>query len=319
MGKNNKKLTTDEFIERSSQIHKNKFDYSKSVYNVSMKKLIIICPIHGEFLQTPSNHYHYGCIKCGIEKNSNSCRSNKEVFIKKAKRIHGEKYNYDNIIYKNASTKIEIVCKLHGSFFQLPCGHLNGYGCAKCAPLERNQNKPKSTEKFIEDAKKIHKKFYNYSLVDYKGAHIKIEIICPKHGSFHQKPLGHLNGKGCSKCVYHISKPETEFLNYLKIPDIKENRQKFISPYKIDGYKNNKIFEFLGDYFHGNPNKYNSVNYNQICHKTFGELYENTIQKFNKLNDLGYSIYYIWESDWNLWNKGKINTFPIKKYNKNKI
>ena len=316
MGKNNKKLTNDEFVSRAKRIHGEKYDYSKSIYINGYTKVEIICNKHGSFYQTPGNHFHYGCLECGNDRSANACKSNTGDFIKKAKDMHGNRYDYSKVNYLNAYTKVEIICKIHGPFFQLPCGHhLFGYGCPKCAVIGREQNIPKSTEKFIDDAKRVHKNKYDYSKVNYIDAHTKVEIICPKHGSFYQKPCGHLWGKGCSKCVHHISKPEIKFLDHLKISD----RQKFISPYKVDGIKNNKIFEFLGDYFHGNPRKHGPTHYNQICHKTFGELYEELSEKFNKLNGLGYSIYYMWESDWNFWNKNKANIFPIKKYNGYKI
>ena len=127
-----------------------------------------------------------------------------------------------------------------------------------------------------------------------------------------------MRSHGCPRCSHYISKRECIFLDYLNIPNTKENRQKYIKPYKVDGFNKNKIYEFLGDYYHGNPEKYKSNEYNQTCHKTFGELYEKTTEKFSKLNELGYSIYYVWENDWNSWHKNKRHSFPLKKYNKHK-
>jgi len=314
-----KKITTEDFVLRSNKIHGNKYDYSKVNYINNYTKIIIICSVHGEFHQTPGNHLNYGCKKCGEERSRNSCRSNKNEFIEKARKIHGDKYDYSNVSYINSSNKITIICPIHGEFEQYTGGHLYGYGCKKCAVIGRKQNEPKTLEKFIEDSRKIHGDKYDYSNVSYVDSNTKVEIICSKHGKFWQKPAGHLNGKGCLECVGHISKPEIKFLDYLKIPNIKKNRQKYIKPFKIDGIKGNKIFEFLGDYYHGNPKTKNPNDYNTICHKTFKELYENTMGKFNRLNDMGYSIYYMWENDWNLWNKNKILTFPIKKYDGSKI
>jgi len=315
MGKNNKKLTTEEFISRAVKIHGKKYDYSKVKYVNGYTKVEIICPKHGNFFQTPGNHSNYGCLKCGNDRSIVACRSDKETFIEKSKYIHGKKYNYDTVDYINAHTKVKIGCPIHGIFNQSPVCHLNGCGCSRCGIDKKSQCKPKSTEKFVNDAIKIHKNVYDYSKVNYVDAHTKIEIICKKHGSFFQKACGHLIGKGCPKCVHHISKPEVKFLDYLKIL----NRQKFIQPYKVDGIRGNKVFEFLGDYFHGNPKKHDSDHYNQICHKSFGELYKELNEKFSKLNELGYSIYYMWESDWNSWNKDKTDVFPIKKYSENKI
>jgi len=169
---------------------------------------------------------------------------------------------------------------------------------------------------FVKKAKQIHKNKYDYSNSIYKSVHSKIEILCPNHGTFWQVVYDHLAGHGCPKCVSHISKKEIEFLNHLKIPDTKENRQKHIKPYKVDGYspETNTIYEFLGDYYHGNPEIYKAENYNQICHKTFGELYKETFDKFKKFKELGYKVKYIWEFDWKKWNKDKSTDLPIKSF-----
>ena len=142
----------------------------------------------------------------------------------------------------------------------------------------------------------------------------KIKIICPKHGSFWQTPNNHLRGTQCPTCKKQSSRPEIEFLNYLKIPKTKENRQKKILNFKVDGIKNNKIYEFLGDYYHGNPNRYNPNHYNKRCKKTFGELYHNTIKKFKRLKKQGYTIKYIWEYDWKKFKMGKDKTPNIIEY-----
>ena len=78
----------------------------------------------------------------------------------------------------------------------------------------------------------------------------------------------------------------------------------------MDGidYSTNTIYEFLGDFYHGNPEKFNPDNYNKICHKTFKELYENTFNKLNKLKELGYNVKYIWENDWYKFKKEKTPT-----------
>ena len=128
-------------------------------------------------------------------------------------------------------------------------------------------------------------------------------------------PKCHLKGHGCPICSFNISKPEIEFLNKLNVSE--NNRQKYINPYKVDGIKDNKIFEFLGDFYHGNPNnkRFSSNAINKKCHTTYGELYNNTIKKLETLNNMGYKVYYIWENDWNQWNKNKKLSFPLKKFN----
>ena len=230
-----------------------------------------------------------------------------ENFIKKAQKMYKNKYDYHKSIYINAHIKIEIICPIHGSFFQLPSNHLSNHGCPKCV------GKSKTTDDIIIEFRKIHGNKYDYSLINYKDAHTKIYIICPKHGKFFQRPNHHLCGSGCPKCSNSISKAEIEFLDYLNIPNTKENRQLKIKKFNVDGYdpKTNTIYEFLGDYWHGNLHnkRFNPKSIHPIYKITFQKLYEKTIKKLNRLKSLGYNVKYIWENDWKKF-KNNINEIP---------
>ena len=233
-------------------------------------------------------------------------------FLTRSKKLHGSKYDYSKCEYKNIKTKIKIVCSIHGEFLQVPEKHLLGRGCKFCGIIFRANNLRKPLHKFIEEAKNIHDNKYDYSKVDYVGNHRKVEIICKKHGSFWVTPNLHLRGKeGCPKCIHRISKNEIEFLNHLKIPNTVKCRQVYISNKQVDGYDeaSSTIYEFLGDYYHGNPLIYDRKKYNPTCNKTYGKLYNLTLDKFRKLKKEGYNVKYIWESDWKKFRKG-IDTFP---------
>ena len=123
-----------------------------------------------------------------------SKKSNTKDFIDKAKKIHGNKYDYSKVEYINNHTKVCIICPEHGEFWQKPNDHLNGSGCPKCA------GKFLDRDFFIEKSKKIHNNKYDYSKVEYKDNKTAVCIICPEHGEFWQKPNGHLIGNGCPKC-----------------------------------------------------------------------------------------------------------------------
>lgn len=187
------KSSTKEFIEKAKKIHGNKYDYSKVDYKDNNTKVTIICPEHGEFEQKPGNHLMgKGCAQC-----CGNVKLTTETFIKRANKIHNNKYDYTKTIYVDSLTKVCIICPEHGEFFQNPFSHLNGFGCPKCSGLA----KPTLTE-FIEKAKEVHGDKYDYSKVIYKNAHTKVTIICPKHGEFKQSPRNHLNRKhGCPKCA----------------------------------------------------------------------------------------------------------------------
>jgi len=194
-----RKKTRDEFIEKSNQIHNNIYDYSKVDYNNSKEKVIIICPIHGEFKQTPSDHLKGGCRKCGRLIVANKLNSNTNNFIEKSNIKHNNIYDYSKVNYINNRTKVIIICKDHGDFLQRPNDHLTGYGCMNCC-----KNKKKSHSDFIEQARVIHGDAYDYSLItaeNFINTSIKVDIICRIHGPFKQTPQCHLRG-GCLNCAY---------------------------------------------------------------------------------------------------------------------
>jgi hypothetical protein len=234
-----------------------------------------------------------------------------EEFIHKSNSVHKNFYDYSNVLYtKNNKYKISIICPIHGTFFQTPNDHLGGHGCAKCKNVHVS-----SSEEFKNKANKKHNNIYNYSKVNYKNAKTPIIIICKKHGEFLQIPNYHLCGNGCKKCAYEknlnknysVSNKEIDFLNYYYIVE----RNKYIGGYYVDGFdtSTNTIYEFLGDYWHGNPETFFPHEINKSLGKTFGELYKHTFIRFNHLKDNGYIIKYIWENDWKKFRK-KINKKP---------
>lgn len=128
-----KKLTNNQFIEKAKKIHGEKYDYSKVEYINNRTKVCIICPIHGEFWQTPNKHLlGSGCQICGNELISIIKRSNKIDFINKANFVHNHKYDYSKVEYVNARTKVCIICPEHGEFWQTPDDHLHGKECPFC-------------------------------------------------------------------------------------------------------------------------------------------------------------------------------------------
>ena len=125
---------------------------------------------------------------------------NTEIFIKKAREVHGDKYDYSKVEYIDNSTKVCIICPEHGEFWQKPNYHLSGRGCTLCGQDSRKNKISLNTQKFIERSMEVHGDKYDYSKVNYVNNHTKVCIICPEHGEFWQKPMSHLNGHGCVKC-----------------------------------------------------------------------------------------------------------------------
>ena len=286
------KSNTVEFIDKSNKIHGHKYDYSLTDYKTNRLKVSIICPIHGTFYQCPDSHLKgSGCKSC-----NNLKIISKDQFVEKSNIIHNNKYNYSKLSIKDYNTKGIIICPKHGEFIQRINNHLKGRGCKKCYIDKRLM----TIEEFINRSNIIHKNLYDYSKVVYKKSNKKVIIICPFHGDFFQTPRSHLTGSKCNRCIKKISEMEKEFLNYMNIPDKQENRQVKILRKLVDGYdpETKTVYEYLGDYWHGNPERFNKDNLNKHVKKTFGELYNEIFKKFNILKSLGYNIKYIWETDW---------------------
>ena len=216
-------MSTEDFIKKAVGKHGDKYDYSKTEYINNKTKVCIICPEHGEFWQMPSEHLRgKGCKKCGI--NRSHAIMTTEEWVNKAKKVHGDKYDYSKVIYTSAKAKVCIICPEHGEFWQTPNDHLCGKGCKRCGFESASASRLKSTEQFVEDARKIHGREYDYSKVKYTGCFDKVCIICKEHGEFWQTPNDHLCGKGCPIC--RQSKMEILIENILKESNISFNRQK---------------------------------------------------------------------------------------------
>lgn len=123
-----------------------------------------------------------------------------EEFIQRARKVHGDKYDYSKVEYIDNRTKVCIICPEHSEFMQQGGSHLDGRGCPECAKFRTGQSRRMTKEQFIEKAIALHGDKYDYSKVDYQGSKNKVCIICPIHGEFWQQPNGHLSGHKCPKC-----------------------------------------------------------------------------------------------------------------------
>ena len=327
----NRKLNTIDFIYRSNIIHDNKYDYSKVNYIDAHSKIIIICKIHGEFEQTPNSHLQgSGCNNCGVILRSNKAKKSLEEFIEKARLVHGDKYDYSKVDYVSRHTNIIIICKIHGEFEQTPCNHLKSSGCLKCSRINSAKKRTFNKDDFIKKSRLVHGDKYDYSKVDYIYCDIPVIIECKIHGEFMKTPIAHYNSCiGCPKCSNNgFSKPSILWLDFLsKLYNIyiqhAHNDGEYVittTKYRSDGYckENNTIYEFHGDYWHGNPKKFNPDDINEITKKTFKDLYDETLIRENKIKELGYNLVVIWENDWKKINKCiKILQQKFRKYKTN--
>lgn len=217
-----------EFIATANNIHNNKYQYNKVIYINTHTKVIINCPTHGEFLKTPVKHISEksGCQQCAAYKRV----ADKTRFVDKqsvydaASKIHQHQYSYQDVIIQNGyittNDKIVVKCHIHGTFTQSINKHIyQKTGCKKCSVIHTAALATKSKEQFIVDGINIHGQYYDYSNSVYLGAHTKICIDCPVHGSFYITPANHtIHQQGCNICS--ASAPEIIIRQFLKEHDI---------------------------------------------------------------------------------------------------
>lgn len=208
-----KRSNKEEFILKAKIVHENKYCYDLVEYETANKKIKIQCNnCNNIFEQEPYSHLRgCGCKQCA-DINQSLILSE---FIEKAEKVHGEKYNYDLVEYKNSQTKIKILCNQCKNIFeQVAHYHLDGCGCKDCSLQNSYFSRTYTTDEFIEKAKKVHGDKYNYDSVDYLKSKIKVNIFCNKCKKiFSQMPMSHLKGVGCANCKE--SKGEIKISKYL--------------------------------------------------------------------------------------------------------
>jgi hypothetical protein len=206
-----------------------------------------------------------------------------EIFIQKAKKIHGDRYDYSLAQYLDSRIKLTIICKEHGEFQQNIYVHLKGNGCGKCGFISGNTKTTKKIDDVINNFKYIHGNTYNYSKVNYVNCKTPVIIGCNKHGDFKLKPSYHLNGIGCGKCKNKIVTTE-DFINKSKII----HKEKY--DYSLVNYINKSVkviiicneIDKTGNK-HGEFNQYPSYHLNgSICPKCCRGYKKTTINFINE-------------------------------------
>lgn len=209
----NAKDNNEKFLKKAYKKHKNFYSYPDLNYVDSHTNIIIECPIHGPFPQTPNSHLMgSGCKKCANEKLRNERRGTNEEFLEAAYKKHGNKFKYLDLNYIDSYTEISIICPIHGERKQTPTKHLNSCGCRDCGIERSRKAKLITKDDFTRRANSVHNNKYIYPFDDYINNSTDIKIICPIHDEFKQSPQNHLVGRGCPDCG-NIKKGESQRLS----------------------------------------------------------------------------------------------------------
>lgn len=203
-----KKLTQEEFVGRAKDIYGEKYNYAQSEYTGFLDKVKIICNGCGAITHPMVSNHLQGTSSCKICYDVTKRMDQKE-FVRRAVQIHGERYDYSQLIYQTSKKKIDIVCKSHGIFSQIASNHLKGSGCPKCNKEEMLMPKAE----FIKRAVEMHGNKFGYERILYKNSAAKIEIFCVACKRYFWQVAGsHLLGSGCARCSGLARKTTEEFV-----------------------------------------------------------------------------------------------------------
>ena len=248
--------TTEEFVQRCRDIFGDTYDYSRVVYRNTKSKVKLVCELHGEFSQTPSNIISgYGCPACASRRDPKD-PAVWESMLEECRRIHEGRYDYSKTHYTAADEKVSIQCPVHGEFRQLFHSHIAGRGCNVCAHEARTAVQRKSYEQFVQQSFEVHGDKYDYASSHYVNCKTKVSIVCPYpyHGTFQQSPHDHLDGHGCPCCVHQYSNTHKEVEQYLDALGMEytSNTRLIIPPYELDVYlpQHRLAIEVNGTWWH---------------------------------------------------------------------
>ncbi len=230
-----------------------------------------------------------------------------ETIIEKFREYWGDRFDYSLVIYEGTDNKVKIICEEHDIFELRPWQHKKGVGCYKCGRIEAAKkigiSNRSNTGEFVAKAKVLFGDLYDYSKTIYVHSHKKVTVICQVHGEFKIQASCHLERQGCPMCNIQCSVRETIWLNDIGLLNDRKHRGVNLNLGKktlVDGYdpETNTVYEFHGDFWHGNPKTFNKDDIHPMKKKTFGQLYGETLEKEKRIRDAGYHLVVMWESDY---------------------
>lgn len=217
------------FIEKAKAKHGDRYDYSQVDYKNGRTPVTVICPYHGSFQVCPEYHLRksgtLGCPTCSKLAQNQKQTLSTERAIERFKAVHGDAYDYTQVVYASIHMSVTIVCKTHGPFEQTPNNHRKGMGCPQCGRQRTAESQLKTTEQFVAKAKEVHGNKYDYSKTVYENSKKAVTITCPEHGDFNQVPYVHLAKKGCRACSISASKVEARIAEWCEAHQIVYKRE----------------------------------------------------------------------------------------------
>lgn len=280
-----------EFETKSILRHGHRYDYSKVQITNNRTKVEIICQKHGPFSQAPDHHIRgRGCPSCARESRVWSKPLTSEEFFTQATEIHKGFYDYSSSVFTSASSKVNILCAIHGEFSTLARKHLREKrGCPSCGKVKTRYAQSVMYQDFFDRAVERHGLAYSYAETSLKFLSDDIDVVCPTHGPFTIIASDHIHGRGCPKCRPQGSSPENELADYIHSLgfDIVRNTRKVIPPLELDVVLPNEriAFEFNGIFWHS---------------EQAGKAFQYHQNKTMLAKRSGYRLFHVYESDWDI-------------------
>lgn len=200
-GKQGPQVATEDFLQKSISVHGQKYDYSKVEYSGGKNNVTIGCPTHGWFEQIAASHTQgQGCPSCGVESRARLASKGTLGFIAEAVLVHGDRYDYSRVVYKNGKQAVTIGCPVHGWFSQPPATHVTKRcGCPGCSSSVGER----AIEKCLSDLGIEYKKQFKPAGCVYKGQlsydfwvkNNGHEFLIEFDGVQHFRPVGHFGGE----------------------------------------------------------------------------------------------------------------------------
>lgn len=275
----------EEFIKLSKDKYGDYFKYDNAEY-INDEYVRLECPKHGTIIMNIHTHLNgkTGCNECTFDRR----RKSQDDAVKRLKEVHGDKYDYSEVDFKNIRTKMKIICPQHGPFYQTYKKHSKGIGCPECGKRVRVVG----TDLFKEHMYEKYGDRYDLSEVDYYNSKTKVTVTCNRCGrKFDMRPNDLLTGHGCPCFDVGTSNAEYEIYDFIKslVPTAEQGRR-----FLFDGISKQPKeldisirelglgFEYDGLYWHSASvrDKYNLLQKNDL----------------GKLN--GVKIYHIFEDEW---------------------
>jgi hypothetical protein len=269
------------FIRNSKDKFHLKFDYTEVRYVNQSTPIILTCIDHQERYEiAPIKHLYskYGsCKVCRAELRSYKSilnrkphnKDNKTSFINKAKTVHGDIYNYDNVHYVNSSTKVEVICDKHGPFHQVPNSHLRGSGCPVCAKEKSAQKQLPTHQTYVNKVEKAFPGKFTFELTKYRGTKKDVTITCKNHGPFTRTAELHYQ-HDCPRCHNEL-RSQNRLTPIETIRDKVESRGGILLSKKYEKGVKVKVQCANGHHFSAVWPSINSGSWCRYCDRYFGE------------------------------------------------